>query len=232
MSCHPIEFLRASKGIPLIKDFLSGNNLSALDIGFGLPEYLYVLYHDFGFDHLVGIDIIESEEELISEIKRKTGNNSLFASSLYEFYNQTILLDGSEIEGRESKMTLDEYNRHFKIILGSMVQSLDPSEFKPFDFVILSNVLHLSPKCEFVFNHSMRFLRPGGLIYLKVHHPDHIEKHYTNFPVKKRPLKISDATLEQWANRLEVLEMHQRISCKTAGSLTENVSKILIGIKL
>lgn len=135
---------------PFVAKFLEKENNSVLDIGCGLPDQLWDLYHDVGIRNLSGIDR-ETENQIIEhslEVKWKTiipDEKKESLKTIFDLYKHyTVVADPSTFELRPPILALEEYNERFNIQFES--EWLYETQFHPesFDYLVLSNAIHLN----------------------------------------------------------------------------------------
>lgn len=152
---------------------------AALDLGSGPGYPLFILYHDFGFESLTGVDHL-SESGILTQVKRhlpleeRTPPQEVLwhCNSLYELYRLVIQPEKSQVH----KVSLQplEYYQHFNFVwetsISDYLQSLDGKQ--QFDVVILSNILHFMPhqEAKVIVRNAANQLAEGGTLWVRVYH--------------------------------------------------------------
>lgn len=159
-------------------EFPAGS-LSALDLGSGPGYTLFILYHDFGFESLIGVDLL-SESGILAQVKRqlpledRTPAQQVLwhCSSLYELY-RLLIQPRKGLVHRTSLQPLEFY-QHFNFVwetgIDHYLNSLD--EKKEFDVIILSNVLHFMPHqdAKTIIESAATHLTDDGTLGVRVYH--------------------------------------------------------------
>lgn len=172
---------------PLVAKFLEREDNSVLDVGCGLPDQLWDLYHDVGIKNLSGIDR-ETENQIIQhslKVKWKTivpEGKKTSIKTMFDLYGQyTVVADPSTFELRPPILDVDEYNERFNIQYET--EWLYETQFNPgsFDYLVLSNSIHLNVdlngnqstqqyRTRNFFNMAVNTLKKEGLIFIRVPH--------------------------------------------------------------
>jgi SAM-dependent methyltransferase len=173
--CFPHEIISNFKEHKAVRNILNKENITVLDIGCGLPFTHFFLFHDFGFNEIVGVDRA-SEKEIIAEIvsKQKKLKNSDI-KSVYDFYISQIKFSEEE----KIHLNYENFSNAFKIHYESdaycFLNELDST--LEFDFIILSNILHLfsgENEVKLLFEKVNSKLKNNGLLFVKVNHDENI----------------------------------------------------------
>lgn len=176
----PSAILKKLSLKPENQSFFSKSNLSAIDVGCGIPINLISLYHDFHFENLIGIDI-QNELTIVDNWYRDhpiAKNPTLLqASSFYDFYLKNINPNDADIQNRRSFLSKTDFYMNIQFIpnmpLANYFNSLNP-EVK-FDYIILENIIHLlnSDEQDYLFDKVHHHMAKNGLIHIYVHHCDY-----------------------------------------------------------
>lgn len=169
----PDGIVKHFKNHPLVINAFKSESLSVLDVGCRVPCPLFVLFHDFNFTHLKGIEL-SSESEAVENFLKDCKAEDKNYNTVYDIYLNDLKFDEEDL--RLGKQFLDEtsFKKHFKILFNLHADWYFSKVNDPtvFDYVILSNVLHLNPepKASEIFNGAVSKLKTGGLIFVRVNH--------------------------------------------------------------
>lgn len=176
---------------PLVAQFLEKENLSAIDIGCSMPMALWDLYHDVGMTKLQGIERLTQKEVIEYQFTREWRADQLallnekrpLLNNVFDLYRYfyAIICDSTTFDFRLPFENLEQYREVFHITYGCEWDER-VTEGKKFDYVILSNVLHLQvdsngdqrigKRVNKFFNNVVSLINPGGMIYIRVPHED------------------------------------------------------------
>jgi 2-polyprenyl-3-methyl-5-hydroxy-6-metoxy-1,4-benzoquinol methylase len=177
----PFSMMKRFKDHPLIIKALDVPKRSVLDLGCGFPLQLSLLYHDFNFRNLAGVDSA-SDESLISEYVRhfeKSGKPIGPFSNLYELYLTQVIFepDKDPEDVGKKHMTPEEFEKNILIHPYDIKSFLKIYWGKQFDFVIMSHILPLFTYQEQkqIFDKANELLKTGGIIFVKANHEDNIQ---------------------------------------------------------
>lgn len=232
----PYKLLKNYGVHPIISKLLERTDLMGLDIGCALPNHLWDLYHDFGFDKLVGVEQ-RSRAEVIEEFatKKYFGLNKNDAKSEYDFYKKGYgkLADEGTFDFRPV-LTNDEYKNHIEVNYETSSDQFASRvvNWSKFDFIILSNVLHLFGANQLgreiqsfthdSFNYLHSCLKRGGLMYIRVNHQDNPNS------IENTQIKFTKESLMNFlGGRYEILHLEEEKDEKDA----KKHSIVFFGIK-
>ncbi len=169
----PDSILKHFQNHPSVVKAFSKENLSALDVGCRVPCPLFVIYHDFNFTLLKGIEL-SSESDAVKSFLKDAKAENLDLKTIYDVYLKDLKLDEEDI--RLGKQLVDEitFKKHFKILFNLPADwyFTKVQDTTMFDYVILSNVLHLNlePTATTIFEGAIARLKSDGLIFVRVNH--------------------------------------------------------------
>jgi SAM-dependent methyltransferase len=165
-----------------VQDFLEIKNLSVLDIGCGFPVELCLFYHDLKFKYLVGVDELEEPDIVKNRLAQIKDGPVVVGDckSLHDVYIRggaiTFDPETDPDDLGKSYMSEEEFKKAFTLHLGKSADKFFEEENEPeFDFIILSNLLHLLHPFyqQQIFKKAYKKLRLGGFMYVRVNHPDY-----------------------------------------------------------
>jgi hypothetical protein len=154
----------------LLKEILKGSEPSVIDVGCGgYPANLYILFHDFQFKKLIGIEK-ESEEKAYATFL--TNNNvkidiQIFRNR-YEFYKKHIIPEPQDLPLLNELDYYKTFNIKFNTKAEDYFKILSQNTF--FDCLIISNMLHylLPDDRKPFFTIVSAFQKTGGILYLRI----------------------------------------------------------------
>ncbi len=164
---HDIHtILNAHREHPKIQTFLERRNLIVLDLGCGLPDFLYEMYHRYEcIENIIGVD---RNYIRVNEQTKGTGH------SMYDLYKYTLEQNPDWLQGdKKNILSGDEYVSNFTLLYRHYIDNFFTlREYKNLqcDYLILSNILHLMKNDENFFSKAIAKLKSGGLIYARVNH--------------------------------------------------------------
>lgn len=138
---------------------------SAIDVGFqdGLP--LWVLYHQYNYSRLLGID--KNSQYVITEDYRKNKNPT--AQNIFDYYHKEFRVPKSfpnnKIKSEQKFYNIFEY----KTI--SMERYFSKPLHEKFDLIILSNILHYAKSqksVEKILENVLTGMNSDSMIYIRV----------------------------------------------------------------
>lgn len=154
--------------------------LQVLDLGCGVPDNLFVLYHEFKCKLLQGVDMC-SEDSIVSDYINKmkyyiADDEKLKlekCKTFYDVYNWRI------IEGSESIPKIEDVNLFNKIFLDKFnppksIQVFLKENFSKFHLIIASNILHFynNDELDVLLQQIKDRLYAEGLFILRVEEKD------------------------------------------------------------
>lgn len=196
----PTTMLFHFKDVPRIAEFLKGKDLSVLDVGTSLPVFLYHLHHEFDFKVLNGIEAL-TEDEIVSFVQWVANRSQYFPIAntfgLYLAYTHEWLEENFSINPKiiDEKEYYKRFNVAYNLNTCNLMYSETPqsetqlafesiflNRIVSYDFLILSNVIHMQPdkiydderrdRAITFTNYFVDKLKKGGIIYAKVNHED------------------------------------------------------------
>ena len=155
------DFIVENGGSPVI-DWPRLRRLdSVLDVGSFDGLSLAVLYHDFGFQTLHGVDL-RTEAQIVRELSERTGTQF---SSLYEYYKIALTTGG------EPRMTIAQFESRLRFEFGTDFFSSGGEVFGKYDLVVCSNVLHemfYEQQVRHCLNRLKDSLEENGSVFISV----------------------------------------------------------------
>lgn len=161
---------------PILQKFLARNSLSALDIGCGLPENLFPLYHDFNFDFLECVDSLTEEEAIKNRIDVYKEIRDTNPKRIYDVYKH-LDVKKADVKSRRKILSEADFTKIFKTNFEMDFE--DYSTDRKYDFIILSNILHLIEAKKEFFDKAKSLLKKSGMIYVRVNHKEKLIRQHT-----------------------------------------------------
>ena len=189
LACELIKSFHKTDSI--LTEILKEEEPSVVDIGCGgYPYNLYILYHDFRFKKLIGIEM-EKEEEAFNKFLEENKNNCeiMKCKNRFEIYRNNIQVEPQD----QPLLNRTEYYRVFDIKFKTKAEDYFKSVSKKtfYNCLILSNMLHyLLPDDRYpFFIWVSTFLKPGGILYLRMNENHSMnEQNFKNLIIDYRKL--------------------------------------------
>ena len=243
----PLSILTDWKHNPHVDAFLTKENKLTLDIGCAVPWELWNLYHDvYNMNWFCGYEA-EREGKIVKDwLARIDADYKLMVEkhrselkTVFDIYRLLYVPKASQedplaFNGKPALMTREQFKKAFQLTYGERWDPYDTYD-KLFDYVILSNVLHLqkdlgkeqlqeiSDACMGFFHEAQNALSRGGLIYIRVPYLG-----YSSEP-SCRHIHFTDATLREFIGQ-RFQEIDLRIEPSSDG-LVKNASIVYLGTK-
>ncbi len=151
---------------PSVKKILERNDVKVYDLGYGLPDFLYSLYHMYDC-----IDLIVGVEQYWVNIKAQTNGTGL---SMYDLYKFTMNLNPNWMKSKNKNiLSVENYVKHFNLLYRHNIYSFfKMREYRNemCDYMILSNFIHLMGHEPTFLEDCTSKLKVGGLIYARANH--------------------------------------------------------------
>lgn len=147
----------------------NGNITSALDIGCSHSISLFQLYHNLFYDRLVGVE--ENSFEKTIEDSKKYYENLPEIKSPYDLYKFLITFN-PPFEERDFHVSETDFPKIFDYRFNTPAHTYLNNTTEIFGTIILSNVLHLNFDWQDLLDACIPRIKPGGLIYVSVNHPE------------------------------------------------------------
>lgn len=200
------EFIRVSPFFDILK---KQSDLKVLDLGCRLPNFLWLCYHIYDCQKLVGIEL-NTEKcviwEQIKDIKPMYYEEYSPLESLYEWYLHAIKPDAGEPPLIQSK---EEYEKVFQVHFETDIKDFLRNETEQYDLINASNILHFlqnQDEVEEILNHIFRIISPNGYVFIKIQNSGRDYFDYPRFrKTLKRLFKVGVLTEYRESGRWEIV---------------------------
>jgi len=153
--------------------------LSALDVGSGIPMYLFDLHYKYGFKYLKGVELISTEKDIIDRYSFFINPDDFKDLTTLQQCHENFINDFGERE-KVSREKLDslinDFGSAFEFLTNYDITLKDNSLLGKFDVVFLVDILHF-----ITFSDVLRILpvftsllKKDGLILIRVNHVENI----------------------------------------------------------
>lgn len=151
---------------------------SVLDVGFRYPIMFYALYHMFKFKKFEGVDR-SAKNECLSKAKEYEAKDEIInqkikeANSFFDIYDALVAPELNQLPklGEEDFNNLFYKNLHFETEIQGFLKNYENQKY---DFINLSNVLHLLKgdiidiyEVDIVVSKCLNMLNPLGIMYIR-----------------------------------------------------------------
>ncbi len=140
---------------------------SAIDIGCRDALALNLLYHDFGFKRLVGLDL-DTETSIIQVLQANNDGKLDHARDFFDVYDTRLKTENADVY--PAKLNRTEFYKRHSFYFGSIDGRVETITGQ-FGLVILSNVLHYKSTeedCKRLLKEVARLLLPDGDTFIRV----------------------------------------------------------------